>query len=201
EGGIFTKNIERNTTVPVSRGQLFTNASDFQTAMDIHVLQGEREMAIHNMTLDRFELNGIPAAPRGEARVEVTFNIDANGILRVAAHDLYGDNSKELRISPRFYGLQQEELGRMIEEAERYAAEDQREREEVEINIRAHNMIRAADETLEEADEDAPAALRDEIEEGALRVRAALASGDSEEIKAKTEGLEEKVKALSRATK
>ena len=199
EGGLFTKAIERNTTVPVSRGQLFTNASDHQTAMDIHILQGEREMAIHNMTLDRFELDGVPPAPRGEARVEVTFNIDANGILRVAAHDLYGDNSKELRISPRFYGLQKEELECMIEEAERYAAEDQRQREEVEINITANNMIRAANEALDEAGENAPTALRDEVEEGVLRVRAALADADGQETKTKTEELEGKVKALSRA--
>ena len=201
QGGIFRKVVERNTTIPVETGYLFTNAADEQETMDVHVLQGERDMAIYNMTLDRFELTDIPPAPRGEARVEVVFKIDANGIVRVVAHDLYGDNSRELRISPRFYGLRREELEHMIEEAERYAAEDQKQRQQVEINIRADNMIRAANHTLEEADEDAPTALREGVEQEILRVRAALASGDSQEIKTRAEELEGKIKALDRATK
>jgi len=198
QGGIFSKIIERNTTIPVSQGQIFTNAADNQTSMDIHVLQGERDMAIDNMTLDRFELAGIPAAPRGEARVEVTFDINVNGILHVSAHDLYSGDSHQLRISPRFYGLPGDELGRMVEDAHRYAEEDQRRREEVEIGIKADNMVRAARQASEEAGPIGDLCLADEVERGILQVQAALASGDSEEVKSRTEELEKLAKALHR---
>ena len=198
QGGIFAKIIERNATVPVSQGQIFTNAADNQISMDIHVLQGERDMAIHNMTLDRFELTGIPAAPRGEARVEVTFDINVNGILHVSAHELYSGNSHQLRISPRFYGLPGDELGRMIEEAERNAEEDQRRRAEVEIGIKADNMVRAARQASEEGGVDGDLPLADEIERGIVQVQAALASGDSEQIESRTQELEKLVKALRR---
>jgi molecular chaperone DnaK len=198
QGGIFSKIIERNTTIPVSRGQIFTNAADNQTSMDIHVLQGERDMAIYNMTLDRFELAGIPAALRGEARVEVTFDINVNGILHVSAHDLYSGDSHQLRISPRFYGLPRDELGRMVEEAQRYAEEDQRRRAEVEIGIKANNMVRAAQQAVEEGGLNGELFLADEVEMGILQVQAALASGDSGEIKSRTEELEKLAKALHR---
>jgi molecular chaperone DnaK len=198
QGGIFAKIIERNTTVPLSQGQIFTNAADNQTSMDIHVLQGERDMAIHNMTLDRFELTGIPAAPRGEARVEVAFDIDVNGILHVSAHDLYSDNSHQLRISPRFYGLPGDEIGRMIQEAQRYTEEDQRRRAEVEIGIKADNMVRAARQAVEETGPNGDLPLAGEIERGILQVQAALASGDSEQIESRTQELEKLVKALRR---
>jgi molecular chaperone DnaK len=198
QGGIFAKIIERNTTVPLSQGQIFTNAADNQTSMDIHVLQGERDMAIDNMTLDRFELTGIPAAPRGEARVEVAFDIDVNGILHVSAHDLYSDNSHQLRISPRFYGLPGDEIGRMIQEAQRYTEEDQRRRAEVEIGIKADNMVRAARQAVEETGPNGDLPLAGEIERGILQVQAALASGDSEQIESRTQELEKLVKALRR---
>jgi molecular chaperone DnaK len=201
QGGIFTKIIERNTTIPVSQGQIFTNAADNQTSMDIHVLQGERDMAIHNMTLDRFELAGIPAAPRGEARVEVTFDINVNGILHASAHDLYSGNSHQLRISPRFYGLPGEEISRMVEEAERYAEEDERRRAEVEIGVKADNMVRAARQAIEERGPKADLSLADEVERGILEVQAALAGGDSEEIRSRTEELEWPIKALLGKTK
>ncbi len=201
QGGIFTGIIRRNTAVPVSQGQVFTNTADGQMSMDLHVLQGEREMAIDNMTLDRFELAGLPVAGRGEARVEVTFDMDANGILRVSAHDLYSDSSRELRISPRFYGLPGEEMGRMIREAERYVEEDQRRREEIETGIRAGNMVRAARQVIEEAGEDAGPLLAAEIERGILEVQAALAGGHSEELLARTEELEKLVTALHREAK
>jgi molecular chaperone DnaK len=196
QGGIFTKIIDRNTTIPVSQGQIFTNAGDNQTSMDIHVLQGERDMAIHNMTLDRFELAGIPAAPRGEARVEVTFDIDVNGILHVSAHDLYSDNSHQLRISPRFYGLSGDEIGRMIEEAQRSAEEDQRRRAEAEIGIKADNMVRAARQAIEENGLNGDLPLATEVERGILQVQAALTDGDGGEIESRTEELEKLVKAL-----
>ncbi|MDP2675499.1 MAG: molecular chaperone DnaK [Dehalococcoidia bacterium] len=201
QGGIFTKIIQRNTAVPVSHSQVFTNAADGQMSMDLHVLQGEREMAIDDMTLDRFELAGVPAASRGESRVEVAFDIDANGILHVSAHDLYSDSLRELRISPRFYGLPGEEMGRMIQEAARYAEEDQRRRQKVETGIRADNMVRAARQVIEEGRDDADPFLADEVERGILQVQVALAGGDSEELKTRTEELEKLVKALHREAK
>ena len=195
QGGILTKIIHRNTAVPISRSQIFTNAADGQTSLDIHVLQGEREMAIDNITLDRFELSGIPAAPRGEARVEMTFEIDANGILDVSARDLYSDCSRHLRISPRFYGLPREEIDRLIREAEGYAEEDRRRRGEVEEGIRADNMVRAARQALEGVGSGADPFLADEIEREILRVQAALASGDIREVRTRTEELEKLLKA------
>jgi len=201
-GGIFTKIIPRNTTVPVSQGLIFTNAADNQTSMNIHVLQGEREMAAYNMTLDRFELTGIPSAPRGEARVEVSFDINADGILHVSAQDLYSDNSQKLRISPRFYGLPRDEIGRMLEEAQKYAEEDKKRREEVEIGIKADNMVRAAKQTIYEAEEEkVDISLIDKVEQGILELKTAVAGGEGEEIKSRTDELEKLVKALSRETK
>jgi molecular chaperone DnaK len=197
EGGIFTKIITRNTTVPLTKGQVFTNASDNQAAMDIHVLQGEREMAVHNMTLDRFQLSGIPPAERGQARVEVVFNIDANGIVQVGAEDLWSGSSKAVRISPRFYSLAEEELQRMVEEAGQYAAEDHTAREETETNIRARNMIRAGQQMVDEASEEAPPDLVQQAEEAILRLRAALAGADCQETKSRISELEKHCKALS----
>jgi len=201
QGRLFTKIIERNTPIPTSQGQIFTNATDNQASMDIHVLQGERDMAVDNMTLDRFDLTGISPMPRGEARVEVAFDIDANGILHVSANDLYGDSSQKVRVSPRFYGLPEEEIARMVEQATRFSEDDQKRREEVEISIKADNMVRAARQTIDEAEAMANLELVDEVEKAVLEVQTALASGDSAEIKSRTEALEKQVKVLYRQTK
>ena len=201
QGGLFSRIIERNSPIPTSQGQVFTNAADNQTSMDIHVLQGERDMAADNMTLDRFDLSGMSPMPRGEARVEVAFDIDANGILHVSANDLYGDSSQEVRVSRRFYGLPQEEIARMVEEAASFSGDDHKRREEVEINIKADNMVRAARQTIEEADVMANQELIDEVERAILEVQAALAGGDSAEIKSRTEALEKQVKVLYRQPK
>jgi len=201
QGGIFTKIIEKNTTIPTSEGHLFTNAADDQTSMDIHVLQGERPLAPYNMTLDRFEMTGIPPLPRGEAWIEVKFDINADGILVVSAKDLHTENCKRLRITPRFYGLPREEIARMVEEAEKYAERDQKEHEEIEIGIKANNMIRAGQQIIEDAGENVDTYLVDEVEKGILELKDALASGESEEIKFKTDRLEEQIKALDRLNK
>lgn len=201
QGGLFTRIIERNTPIPTSQSQVFTNAADNQTSMDIHVLQGERDMAVDNTTLDRFELSGMSPLPRGEARVEVAFDIDVNGILHVSANDLYGDSSQKARVSPRFYGLPEEEIARMFEQAKRFSQDDQKRREEVEISIKADNMVRAARQTIEEADVMANLELIDEVEKAVLEVQTALASGDSAEIKSRTEALEKLVKVLYRQIK
>ena len=201
QGGLFTRIIERNTPIPTSQGQVFTNATDNQTSTDIHVLQGERDMAVDNTTLDRFELSGMSPMPRGEARVEVAFDIDANGILHVSANDLYGDSSQKVRVSPRFYGLPEEEIARMFEQAKRFSQDDQKRREEVEISIKANNMVRAARQTIEEADVMANLELIDEVEKAVLEVQTALTNGDSAKIKTRTEALEKQVKVLYRQTK
>jgi len=201
QGGLFSRIVERNTPIPTSQGQVFTNATDNQTSMDIHVLQGERDMAVDNMTLDRFELSGMSPLPRGEARVEVAFDIDANGILHVSANDLYGDSLQKVRVSPRFYGLPEEEIARMVEQAKRFSQDDRQRREEVEININADNMVRAGRQTIEEANAMTNVELIDEVEKAILEVQTALASGDSTEIKTRTEVLEKQVRVLYRQTK
>ncbi len=201
EGKLFTRIIQRNTPIPTSQSQIFTNATDNQTSMDIHVLQGERDMAVDNMTLDRFVLTGISPMPRGEARVEVAFDIDANGILHVSASDLYNDSSQKVRVSPRFYGLPEEEIARMLEQAVRFSEDDRKRREEVEITIKADNMVQAARQTIDEADVMTNLELIDEAEKAILEVQTALAGGDSAEIRLRTQALEKQVKVLYRQTK
>lgn len=201
QGGVFTKIIERNTIIPASQGHLFTNGADDQASMDIHVLQGERPLAGYNMTLDRFEMTGMPPLPRGEAWVEVKFDINADGILHVSAKDLHTNNSKRLRISPRFYGLPKEEIDRMVQEAKKHAERDRKEYEEIETGIKADNMIRAGRRIIEDAGEDVDASLVDEVEKAILELKSALAGGNMEEIRSKTGELEEQIKALDRRIK
>ena len=201
QGGIFTKIIDRNTTIPTSESHLFTNAADNQTSMDIHVLQGERPLAKYNMTLDRFEMTGIAPLARGEAWVEVSFDINADGILHVSAKNLHTDDSKTLRISPRFYGLPREELNRMIEEGKAYAVRDEQQREEIEVGIKAHNMIRAGEQVIGDAGEAVNFCLIEEVEKGTLELKTALASSRTDEIKTKTGELETRITSLDRAIK
>lgn len=195
QGGIFAKIIERNTAIPTSCGQIFTTAADNQTEVDIHVLQGEREMAMYNVSLGRFQLTGIPPAPRGMPQIEVTFDIDADGIVHVSAEDLHTEKEQSMRItSPK--ALSEEEVKRMIEEAQAYAEEDRKQREEVEIRIQGDSMIHAAQMTMEEAARRLDETKVEEIEKAILKVKTALANDDSQEIKSKTEELEELIRAL-----
>ncbi len=199
QGGIFTRLIERNTVIPVSRSRIFTNAADNQTFMDIHILQGERDLAIDNISLGRLELAGVPPAPRGEARVEVAFHIDANGILHVSAHDLYSDSSRKLRISPRFYGLADDEIDRIVEKAQRYGDEDRRRRAEIELGIEADMVVRAARRVLEELDSEANPSLVGEVERGIFQAQTALATGNAEELQRRTRELERLASAMRTA--
>ena len=209
QGGIYTKIIEKNSTIPTSESRLFTNAADYQTSMDIHVLQGERPMAVYNMTLDRFEMSGIPPLPRGDAWVEVKFDINANGILHVSCKDLHTDNNKRVRISPRFYGLPREEIDRMIKDAEEFQDQDQRRREEVEAGIKAGNMIRAGRQIIEDIEKDSSykqlpdriAFLIEDVEKGMLEVREALSGTDCDDIRSGTEELEKRIKVLDKEIK
>jgi len=141
-------------------------------------------------------LTGVFPVPRGEARVEVTFDIDANGILHVSANDLYGDSCQKVRVSPRFYGLPQQELARMVEEAARFSVDDRKRQEGVKISIKADNIVRAARQTIVGADVTSNLKLIDQVEKAILEVQAALASGDSAEVKSRTEALEKEIKAL-----
>ncbi len=158
-GGVFTKLIDRNTTIPARKGQTFSTASDSQTAVSIHVLQGEREMASQNRTLGRFDLVGIPPAPRGIPQIEVTFDIDANGIVHVSAKDLGTGKEQKIRIESSS-GLSEDEIKRMVKEAESHAAEDRIERERAETRNEADTLLYSTEKSLRELGDKVSAADR-----------------------------------------
>lgn len=182
EGGLFARIIERNTTIPTSAGQIFTNAEDDQVEMDFHVLQGEREMAEDNISLGRFKLTDLPPLQRGKGKVEVTFEIDVNGIVNVSAKELYTEQETGIEIDASHL-LSEEEAARAIREAEAVAREDMKRREETEINIRAHSMIRAAEYLMDEKGETLQNADENSIEEAVFELKEALSEGDLRIIK------------------
>ncbi len=189
-GGVFTKIVERNTTIPVSRQQVFTTAADNQTSTDIHVLQGEREMAQYNKTLGRFTLMDIPPAPRGIPQIEVKFDIDANGIVNVSAKDL--GTGKEQRITIKSSsGLSDEEIDKMIKDAEMNAEADKKRKEEVDIRNNADAMVFQVEKTLKDMGDKADAAEVADINKAKDELKKALEGNDTAEIKAKTEALQE----------
>ncbi|MBI1910922.1 MAG: molecular chaperone DnaK [Deltaproteobacteria bacterium] len=199
EGGIFTRIIERNTTIPATRSRIFTNSAQDQGSMEIHVLQGERTMSAYNITMDRFELTGIEPAPRGEAMVDIKFEIDANGILRVSATDLRTENSKSLRISPRFYGLAPEEIERMIKEAEKSNESDGMERENAKILIRANNLLTAAGMAAKDALSViciSESAKVEEMENMGRKLEKAISEGNTQLIKDASDKLEKCIKVI-----
>ena len=189
-GGVFTKIVERNTTIPVSRQQVFTTAADNQTSTDIHVLQGEREMAQYNKTLGRFTLMDIPPAPRGIPQIEVKFDIDANGIVNVSAKDL--GTGKEQRITIKSSsGLSDAEIDQMIKDAELNAEADKKRKEEVDIRNNADAMVFQVEKTLKDMGDKVDEAEVADINKAKDELKAALESNDTAEIKAKTEALQE----------
>ena len=188
QGGLFAKIIPRNTTIPTSAGQIFTNAADNQTVMDIHVLQGEREMAMHNISLGQFQLSDIPPLPRGKAQVEVTFEIDVNGIVKVCAEELYTEIQTGIRIDASHL-MSDEDVEQAIREAEAHAGDDMKRREEAEINIRADSMIRAAELVMEGKKGIVSTPHLRRIKEAILNIKEALAEGESGLIKNRTEVL------------
>ncbi|MDO8885537.1 molecular chaperone DnaK [Candidatus Oleimmundimicrobium sp.] len=200
QGGIFAKIIERNTTIPTSKGQIFTTACNDQSEVDIHILQGEREIASYNMSLGRFQLTDIPPASRGEPRIEVTFEIDVNGILHVSAKNLHTDNEQRIRITSSSR-LSEREIEQMVKEARLYAEEDKKRREETQIRIQAENMIYAAQVCVKEAKDIAGEAQVEEIEKAIQKIKAALANSEDQEIKSRTEELKELIVMLSRQIK
>ncbi|MDI6688636.1 MAG: molecular chaperone DnaK [Desulfobacterales bacterium] len=186
QGGLFSRIIPRNSIIPTSAGQIFTNAEDNQTVMDFQVLQGEREMAVDNISLGQFQLTDIPPLPGGKAQVEVTFEIDVNGIVKVSAQELYTGVQTVIRIDASHL-LSDEQVKEAMKEAEAFAEEDKKRREDVEISIRADSMIRAAELFIEERREKISASCLRQIESAILKLKEALAEGESERVKNRTE--------------
>lgn len=195
-GGVFTKLIERNTTIPTSKSQIFSTAADNQTAVDIHVLQGERPMAADNKTLGRFQLTGIPPAPRGVPQIEVTFDIDANGIVHVRAKDL-GTNKEQSITITSSSGLSEEEIQRMVKEAEQYAEEDKKRREEAELRNEADHLIFTTEKTLKDLGDKVDKAEIDKANAAKDKLKEALEGKDMEKIKTAKNELQEVVQQLS----
>lgn len=187
-GGIFAKIIERNSSIPVSRSQIFTTADDNQTQVDIQILQGERALALDNISLGKFVLDNIPFARRGEARIEVTFRLDANGILQVSASDLRTENQKSIRLSSS-KRLSQDQMDKMLKEAKVHAEEDEKKREYIQDGIRAESMIASAQMVTNKGVYILDKFQMNEMEKAILRVKAAIAKGESEKIKAETDEL------------
>ena len=189
-GGVFTKLIDRNTTIPTKKSQIFTTAEDGQTSVDIHVFQGEREMARDNKSLGQFRLEGIPAAPRGVPQIEVAFNIDANGIVNVGAKDLGTGKEQQITITAST-NLSKDEVERMVREAEASAADDQRKKEEAEVRNRASSLIYATDKSLKEIGDKLEGDTKSEVESALEDLRKKSENGTADEIKAATEKLEQ----------
>lgn len=195
-GGVFTRIIDRNTTIPTSKSQVFSTAADNQPAVDIHVLQGERGFAADNKTLGRFELTGIPAAPRGVPKIEVTFNIDANGIVNVKAKDMGTGKEQAITITSSG-GLQQDEIDRMVKEAEAHAAEDKAKKEEIEVKNNADSLVYQAEKAVKDFEGKADAATLEQVTKAKDALKAAIESGNVEDIKAKSEELTKPLYELS----
>ena len=195
-GGVFTRIIERNTTIPTAKSQVFTTAADNQTSVDIHVLQGERKMAQHNVTLGRFQLAGIPSAPRGVPQVEVTFDIDVNGIVHVTAKDLASGKEQKITITSSS-GLSDDEIEKMVQDAEKFAEEDEIRLKEIETRNNADSMIYQADKTLKEFADKIDEESKSTIESAKEELNQALQGDDMAEIEAKTEALTEAIYAFT----
>ncbi len=195
-GGVFTRIIERNTTIPTAKSQTFTTAADNQTSVDIHVLQGERKMAQHNVTLGRFQLAGIPSAPRGVPQVEVTFDIDVNGIVHVTAKDRASGKEQKITITSSS-GLSDDEIEKMVQDAEKFAEEDEIRLKEIETRNNADSMIYQADKTLKEFADKIDEESKSTIESAKEELNQALQGDDMAEIEAKTEALTEAIYAFT----
>jgi molecular chaperone DnaK len=188
-GGITTKLIERNTTIPTKKSETFSTPSDNQTTVEIHILQGERELARDNRSLGRFHLDGIPPAPRGVPQIEVSFDIDANGILHVSAKDKTSGKEQSIRIEASS-GLKEDEIKRMVKDAEAHAGEDKKRREEIEARNRADQRAWEVEKNLKEHADKIPADLKGKLEAAVGRVREAMNKNDAVEIKSATDDLD-----------
>ena len=187
-GGVFTKLIERNTTIPTKKSQIFSTAADGQTSVEVHVLQGEREMAAYNKTLGRFQLTGIPAAPRGVPQIEVTFDIDANGIVHVSAKDMATGNSQNVSITAST-NLTDEDIEKAVKDAEAHAEEDKKRKEEIEVRNNAESLVYNSEKTLAELGDKISSEEKAKVEAEIENTKKALEGTDTEAIKAATEKL------------
>ncbi|MBE6556390.1 MAG: molecular chaperone DnaK [Ruminococcaceae bacterium] len=195
-GGVFNKIIERNTTIPVKKSQVYSTAADGQTSVEIHVLQGEREMAAYNTTLGRFNLDGIPAAPRGVPQIEVTFDIDANGIVNVSAKDLGTGKEQHITITSST-NMSKEEIDKAVADAEKFAEEDKKQKDAVDTKNRADSLIFQSEKTLGEIGDKLPESDKEEVKAALEKLKATVSGGSTEAIKADTEALEKAFYALS----
>ncbi|MBS6921023.1 molecular chaperone DnaK [Anaerococcus vaginalis] len=195
-GGVATKLIERNTTIPTKKSQIFTTAADGQTDVDIHVVQGEREMAADNTTLGRFQLTGIPAARRGVPQIEVTFDIDANGIVNVSAKDQGSGKEQKITITSST-NLTDEEIDKKVKEAEKFAEDDKKKKESIEVKNNAESLVYQARKTLEDAKVEG--SEKDKIEEKIKDLEASIKADNTQDIKAKTEALQQEIYSMSEA--
>ena len=187
-GGVFTKLIERNTTIPTKKSQVFSTAADGQTSVEVHVLQGEREMASDNKTLGRFQLTGIAPAPRGIPQVEVTFDIDANGIVHVSAKDMATGNQQQVSITAST-NLTDDEIDKAVKDAEAHSAEDKKRKEEIEVRNNAESLVYNCQKTIDELGDKISAEEKSKAEEEIAKVNKALEGKDVEEIKKATDSL------------
>jgi molecular chaperone DnaK len=187
-GGVLTKLIDKNTTIPTRRSQIFSTAADSQPAVSIHVLQGERDMAADNKTIGRFELVGIPPAPRGVPQVEVAFDIDANGILHVSAKDLGTGREQSIKITASS-GLSEEEIRKMVRDAEAHAEEDHKKKALAEARNHADTLIYATEKSMTDLGDKIDATTRSNVEDAITRLKKAMEGNDAEEIKRLSEEL------------
>ena len=195
-GGVATKLIERNTTIPTKKSQIFSTAADNQTAVDIHVMQGEREMAAGNITLGRFQLSGIPPAPRGVPQIEVTFDIDANGIVNVSAKDMGTGKSQQITITSST-NLSEDEIKEKVKEAEQYAEDDKKRKEEVEVRNQAETLIYETEKNINELGDALSDAEKEDINKAKDDLQAALNAGNMDDVKTKIDALTEKFHTIS----
>ena len=189
-GGVMTRMIERNTTIPTRKTEIYSTAADNQTSVEVHVLQGERQMAADNKTLGRFTLSGIPAARRGVPQIEVTFDIDANGIVNVSAKDLGTGKQQQITISGST-ALNDDEVERMVKDAEAHAEEDARRKEEIEVRNNCDALVNATEQTLAEVGDKAPADVRTAAEQAIAQAKSALAGNDIDAIRAAMENMQQ----------
>ena len=195
-GGIATPLIERNTTIPTKKSQIFSTAADNQTSVEIHVVQGERKLAADNFTLGKFQLTGIPPAPRGIPQIEVTFDIDSNGIINVSAKDFGSGNEQAIAIKGN-KKLSDDEIERMVNDAKKFEEEDNKKKEEIEIRNSADMAVFSAEKLLKDSAEQIDAEDKEKIEAGIEKTKSALTDGDSEKIKTEVEALTEAIFAAT----
>ena len=195
-GGVFTKLLERNTTIPTKKSQIFSTAADGQTSVEVHVLQGEREMAAYNKTLGRFSLTGIPAAPRGVPQIEVTFDIDANGIVHVSAKDMGTGNEQDITITAST-NLSDDEIDKAVKEAEQHAAEDKKKKEEVDIRNNGDQLVYQTEKTMKDLGDKLTEEDKSAINPLLENLKSALKGTDTDAIKAASEALSQKFYEIS----